>query len=179
MQKILAISLLAVIFSSISFIEPIPKITTNVAMELSIFDQPVMCSDRVGKCVGSIYCTVCTNCSRCGYCKGGGSCGVCGKEYYTKPKAKTKTPKKARNNNEVSNQKSSHQPAYLTQENYVVLEKTSLRMTPNSKATILTRLSVNDKVQMLDGNSEKYWCKVSFDGEIGWVKKHLLKKIVA
>lgn len=168
--QILIVSLLITVFSSISFIEPIP------IQESSIFDNPIMCFDRVGRCVGSIYCTACTNCKYCGYCNSGGSCGVCGKrtkKYHSKPK-KT-TLKTSQNNNGVSTQKK----AYLTMGTYIVIEKTSLRIAPNSKSKVLRRFSVNDKVYILDGYSEKYWCKVSFNEEIGWVKKHLLKKLIA
>jgi len=46
----------------------------------------------------------------------------------------------------------------------------------NSKATVLKRLAKDDRVQMIDDFSEKYWCKVIYKGKMGWVKKHLLRK---
>lgn len=34
-------------------------------------------SKKVGRCIGSAFCTACTNCSACKYCAAGGTCGVC------------------------------------------------------------------------------------------------------
>lgn len=142
-----------------------------------INEPPVMCFDIKGKCVGSVYCTACTTCNYCAHCNSGGSCGVCGKRartYY--PNQRNKTYKKSQNNSEISIQKNSHSSTYITNEYYVVIQKTSLRILPDSQSKVLERLDVNGLVQMIECFSEKYWCKVSLNDEVGWVKKHLLKR---
>ncbi len=163
---------------TVSFIAE-PSIKLINIDEPSIIDIPSMCTELVGRCTGSAYCTACKNCSRCGYCNSGGSCGVCRKRpqktYYPKKK-KTISNKHTTNNSKISTPSSFYTPSHLTEDVYILLDKTSLRQSANSRSIVLTRLAINDSVQLLDGYSEKYWCKVIFREEIGWVKKHLLQK---
>lgn len=163
---VLISSLLTIGFSSNSFEEEPVK-----------FSLPKMCNELKARCTGSAYCTACKNCSRCAYCNSGGSCGVCGKSvrtYRTKKKKKnTSTPKY---NIKKSTSSPNYQPAYLKEDIYVLKQKTSLRQAANSKSNVLKRLAKNDSVLILDGFSEKYWCKVIHQGKEGWVKKHLLEK---
>ncbi len=143
----------------------------------SIFVEPIMCTELVGRCTGSAYCTACSNCSRCGYCNSGGSCGVCGKSVKTyRPKKKKKTTSKYKSIPKKTAPSPASQSTHLTEVVYILKDKTSLRQLANSKATVLKRLAKNDKVQMVDGSTEKYWCKVIYKGKMGWVKKHLLEK---
>ena len=142
-----------------------------------------MCADLTGRCTGSAYCTACSNCSRCGYCNSGGSCGVCGKRpkiYYAKKRKHKKTNEKINFSKITSkssyNNKSSSKPTLLTEDIYVLIQRTSLREYAHSSAKVLRRLAINDRVQILDEYSQKYWCKVLHRGKLGWVKKHLLEK---
>jgi len=149
---------------------------TDYIEEPSIFAEPNMCTELVGRCTGSAYCTACSNCSRCRHCNSGGSCGVCGKRVKTyRPKKKKKATTSYKSNIKKSTPSSS-QPTPLTEAVYVLTDKTSLRQLANSRATVLKRLAKDDAVQMVDGVSEKYWCKVIYEGKMGWVKKHLLEK---
>lgn len=143
--------------------------------KIVLLAAPTMCAETQGRCTGSVYCTACKNCSRCGYCNSGGSCGVCGKRARTYPtkKKKKRTVNKSHNSINLS---SSDQSNYVTEDIYVLSQKTSLRQAATSQSTVLKRLMINDTIKMLDRNSNKYWCKVIFKGEIGWVKKHLLQK---
>ena len=150
--------------------------TSNIE-ESSIFTEPTMCTELVGRCTGSAYCTACTNCSRCGYCNSGGSCGVCRKRVKTyRPRKKKKTTLSNQYNIKKSTPSSDNQPNHLTETIYVLTQKTSLRESADASAKVLRRLAINDRVQMLDSYTQKYWCKVLHKGKIGWVKKHLLEK---
>lgn len=144
----------------------------------TILDEPTMCTALVGRCTGSAYCTACKNCSRCAYCNSGERCGVCRKSARTyRPKKKKRNTNTSKYNiKKLPSSSSVYQPKYSTEDIYILKEKTSLRQTANSKASVLRRLAKNDSVLILDGFSEKYWCKVTHQGKEGWVKKHLLEK---
>ena len=154
-----------------------PLIQSNQNAKSKEFTAPIMCAELEGRCTGSAYCTACKNCSRCGYCNSGGSCGVCGKRAQTYPTKKKKKRTVNKNYNNINlPSSSSYQSNYLTEDIYVLTHKTSLRQSATSQSVVLKRLAINDIIQMLDGVSNKYWCKVIFKGEIGWIKKHLLQK---
>ena len=152
-----------------------------------------LCSGKVsnGRCTGSVYCRACKNCKYCAHCNSGGSCGVCGKrstKTYSSPKSEP--PKKYNSNKTKSNYKN---PSYsrsskvakpyndkkrtpITPNNaYVITQKTSLREYGDSQAKVLKRLRVDEEVLVIESTG-KYWWKVIHENEIGWVKKHLLKK---
>ena len=168
-------SIIAFLFLSTSLMEAVPKLKLSSKIsEASL----VMCSNNTGRCTGSAYCTVCTNCSRCAYCNSGGTCGVCGKKpaSYRLKKKKKKIVKQKKYNNKFYNATPVYKVTYKVEDLYILVGKTSLRIQSNSQSKVLRRLSINEEVQMLDGYSTKYWCKVIYKGEIGWVKKHLLQK---
>lgn len=58
---------------------------------------------------------------------------------------------------------------------YTLTDETSLREGPDSKARVLARFDVGDRVEVLD-DSGKYWWKVVFNGKTGWAKAALLRK---
>ena len=58
---------------------------------------------------------------------------------------------------------------------HVLIQKTSLRSSADSQSTVLKRLRAGDEVDVIE-TSNKWWCKVSFKGEKGWVKKQLLQQ---
>lgn len=144
----------------------------------NIYENPLMCSNISGKCMGKSYCTACSNCSRCGYCNSGGSCGVCARKpsKYV-PKKWATIPEKSILKQSNSTPTSLYQSAYLPKEIFTVVEKTSLRIAPNAKSAVLQRLDKNNRLQMVDATSQKYWCKVICDGRVGWVKTHLLERV--
>lgn len=57
----------------------------------------------------------------------------------------------------------------------LVTKATSFRKSPDSKAGVILRFTPGDKVIVLD-DSGKWWWKVSFDGQQGWVKRQLLQE---
>jgi len=154
-----------------------------------------LCSGKTldsGKCTGSAYCTACTNCKYCKHCNNGGACGVCGKrpatrksDYYNPPSSssrkkpakkapiKKQTPEYVPSTNHASSSTSTE--GIAVQPVYIVTLKTSLRQLPDSKAKVILRFKEGDEVVVID-NTGKWWSKVSFKGNIGWVKKGLLKK---
>lgn len=166
------------------FLQPKTE-ASYIAQSQSIFDTPVMCAETTGRCTGSAYCNVCTNCSRCGYCKSGGSCGVCGKKSIQRSQSAIRTTPVIKYENTYIKPKSSNvmvQPneaeiTYFVDEKYKLTVRTSLRVFPSSQSTVLYRFQVDDMVTLLDDFSEKYWAKVVFKGDIGWVKKHLLLRL--
>lgn len=58
---------------------------------------------------------------------------------------------------------------------YLVTERTSLRDGPDSQATVILRLPVDGKVEVLDATG-KYWWKITYSGKTGWAKAALLRK---
>lgn len=54
-----------------------------------------------------------------------------------------------------------------------IKEKTSLRTSNDGNGKSILRLSIDEKVDFL-GECNRYYCKISARGNIGWVKKHLL-----
>lgn len=63
-------------------------------------------------------------------------------------------------------------------ETYKITKKTSLRKGGESKASVIERLSIGEKVIILNSVENTYWWKVKAldSGNVGWVKKQLLKK---
>lgn len=58
----------------------------------------------------------------------------------------------------------------------IITQSTSLRMEASSKSKTILRLTSNDQLTLLN-DCNNYYCKVEFNGTIGWVKKHLIKNI--
>lgn len=58
---------------------------------------------------------------------------------------------------------------------YSLIQETSLREGPDSKAKVLARFDPGDRVEVLD-DSGKYWWKVLYKGKTGWAKAALLRK---
>lgn len=58
---------------------------------------------------------------------------------------------------------------------YSLIQETSLREEPDSKARVLARFDAGDRVEVLD-DSGKYWWKVVYNGKTGWAKAALLRK---
>lgn len=145
-------------------------------------NSQVLCStgNIAARCTGSIYCNACKNCKYCKYCNSGGSCGVCGKKSKNnsstlKKKNKTTNTRNGNFSNKYPNNQDKSKSFSNQKGNiYVVTQKTSLRATGHSKAAVLKRLQVNDEVIVID-TSKEYWWVVRCNGDIGWVKKHLLK----
>jgi len=61
---------------------------------------------------------------------------------------------------------------------YEVSRNTSFKSKPDSDARTILRFSKNDQVVHL-GDCRKYYCRVEFNGQRGWVKKRLIKKVKA
>lgn len=57
---------------------------------------------------------------------------------------------------------------------YRLIQKTSLRTGPGSEYGVILRFDTSDRVTVID-NSGKWWWKVMYNGNIGWVKSRLLK----
>ena len=58
----------------------------------------------------------------------------------------------------------------------LVTKKTTLRNEPTSIAVKVTRLAVNDTLVFLE-KCDGHYCKVSFDGQVGWVKKKCFREL--
>lgn len=63
---------------------------------------------------------------------------------------------------------------YGSRATHKLTEKTSLRLYPNSQATVLKRFNVGDKVIVIN-SSDEWWWEVIYNGERGWVKRRLLQ----
>lgn len=67
--------------------------------------------------------------------------------------------------------------AIFANERYLlVTKKTTLRAEPTSIAVKITRLAVNDTLLFLEKCDEHY-CKVSFNGKVGWAKKKCFREL--
>ena len=55
-----------------------------------------------------------------------------------------------------------------------VIQKTSLRLRPNSQSQVILRFDVGDGVEILNDDGE-WWWKVMFNGKVGWIKKQCLE----
>lgn len=144
----------------------------------------ILCSGEkldLGRCTGSAYCSACKTCNYCAYCNSGGTCGVCDNretrvtlrrtipstsEIHTIPGEKKEEPK---SNHRVNTGKSKKSKDLI----YEVIKATSLRKAPDSRSSVLKRLSIGDKVTVIDCSNE-YWCKVIYRHTQGWIKKHLI-----
>jgi len=58
----------------------------------------------------------------------------------------------------------------------LVTKKTTLRTESNASSPKIVRLAVNDTLLFLN-NCTNYFCKVSFNGQIGWAKKRCFREI--
>ena len=59
---------------------------------------------------------------------------------------------------------------------FTVSQSTSLRSYADSKASVIDRVRAGESVVVINTDSFTHWWKVSHDGKIGWIKKHLLSK---
>ena len=59
---------------------------------------------------------------------------------------------------------------------FTVSQSTSLRSYADSKASVIDRVRAGESVVVINTDSFAHWWKVSHDGKIGWMKKHLLQK---
>lgn len=67
-------------------------------------------------------------------------------------------------------------PSFGQSKYVTVTRSTSLKSGSTSKSKTILRLSETDQLLYL-ADCNKFYCKVDFDGNIGWVKKHLLENI--
>lgn len=58
---------------------------------------------------------------------------------------------------------------------YKLIQETSLRQAPDSKAYVLKRFKIGDEVNVIDSTGE-WWWEVIHEGRRGWVKRRLLVK---
>lgn len=58
---------------------------------------------------------------------------------------------------------------------YFLIEKTSLRAEPSSSSAVISRFAAGDEVELVD-KTNKYWWKVIFGGNIGYVKAAKLEE---
>ena len=66
-------------------------------------------------------------------------------------------------------------PKYDTA-SYVLVKRTSLRLEADSQSMVLMRLSVGEKVTVVE-QSHKWWWKVDYYGQSGWIKAACLSKL--
>lgn len=71
----------------------------------------------------------------------------------------------------LSNYSSYSNTSYGT---YHLTQKTSLRTGPGSEYAVILRFDTGDRVSVID-NSGKWWWKVLYNGNTGWVKCRLLR----
>jgi hypothetical protein len=58
---------------------------------------------------------------------------------------------------------------------YYLIDKTSLRSEATSQSTVLKRFRAGDEVELIE-KTDKYWWKVIFDGQVGYVKAAKLQE---
>lgn len=154
-----------------------------------------LCSGKslnIAKCTGSKYCRACKTCEYCKHCNNGGSCGVCvksknyslpSKPYYAPkyPKSKSYSTPKYPSSNSYSTKPRTYTRKKETpkveqntsQSFYSLTDATSLRTSPSSKSKVILRFRKGNLVTLIS-NYDEWWCKVEYNGRIGYVKRRLL-----
>ncbi len=68
------------------------------------------------------------------------------------------------------------EPSIFYDAQFEIVQRTSLRQTPNSQAPVLTRLGEGDAVTIVE-KTNRYWWKVSYGNLTGYAKAHLLEEL--
>ena len=68
------------------------------------------------------------------------------------------------------------EPSIVYDAQFEIVQRTSLRQTPNSQAPVLTRLGEGDAVTIVE-KTNRYWWKVSYGNLTGYAKAHLLEEL--